>query len=367
MGQNGLADGPHNLVTRPRAIARWRWIVLPFIAGAAALVPWPQKAVDRVYAGGVYPHLQPIVTGVTNLVPFAILDLLVAGAIVGVVASGVRNWSRRRDVAGAIGASLVTVLNVAAGAYLAFLVLWGFNYQRTRPAIRYGVETSRVTPARVAEAAMAAATALNRDYRPARDDSTLAWAALVTRLQPLLDDTARDLGASWRARGGVPKWSAIGLLFPRAGVDGMVNPIGLEVIPNPEVLPFERPFVLAHEWAHLSGAAEESEASFVAWMVCLRGAPDLRYSGWQALLLSLLRAVPPGVRQSVMSSLAAGPRNDLQAIAARIAHAQPSVQRASWGVYDRYLRANRVSEGVASYDEVVQLALGAPAARPYLP
>ena len=177
-------------------------------------------------------------------------------------------------MAGALGATIVTALNVAAGAYLAFLVLWGFNYQRTRPAVRYGVDSSRVTPARVAEAATAAATALNRDYVPTRDDSALTWSVLVTRLQPLLDDTARDLGVPWRARGGVPKWSAIGLLFPRAGVDGMVNPIGLEVIPNPEVLPFERPFVLAHEWAHLAGAGEESEASFVAWMVCLRGGPD---------------------------------------------------------------------------------------------
>jgi hypothetical protein len=54
-------------------------------------------------------------------------------------------------------------------------------------------------------------------------------------------------------------------------------------------------------------------------------------------------------------------------MAARIAHAQPAVRRASWGVYDRYLRANRVPEGVASYDEVVRLVLGAPAARRYLP
>ena len=147
----------------------------------------------------------------------------------------------------------------------------------------------------------------------------------------------------------------------------MVNPIGLEVIPNPEVLPFERPFVLAHEWAHLAGAAEESEASFVAWMVCLRGGPDLRYSGWQALLLSLLHAVPPGVRQSVTSSLTAG----------RDATCKPSLHesrarsrrfsRRAGACYDRYLRANRVPEGVASYDEVVRLAVGAPVARRYLP
>jgi hypothetical protein len=30
----------------------------------------------------------------------------------------------------------------------------------------------------------------------------------------------------------------------------------------------------------------------------------------------------------------------------------------SWQVYDRYLRANRVDAGVASYDEVTRLVLG---------
>jgi hypothetical protein len=263
--------------------------------------------------------------------------------------------------------SAATVLNIAAGAYLTFLVLWGLNYQRTPPSVRYAIEPARITPARVADAALAAANAVNRDYPAARDDSALTWTALVRRLEPLLDETQQELGAGWRARGGVPKWSIIGLFFPRAGVDGMVNPLGLEVIPNPEVLPFERPFVLAHEWAHLAGSAQESDASFVGWLVCLRGAADLRYSGWQALLLSLVRAVPPDVRQTVLGRLEPGPRADLQAMAARIAHAQPAVRRASWGVYDRYLRANRVPEGVASYDEVVRLVLGAPAARRYLP
>ena len=333
----------------------------------ASLTPWPADVVERVYTAGVYPHLQRAVTGVTNLLPFALLDLLVAGAIAAVVIAGIKGWSRDRRVVRGAGACLMAAFNIAAGAYLAFLALWGFNYQRTRPAVRYGVDASRVTASRVAEAAAAAAHALNRDYVANRDEAALTWTALMPRLEPLVGDTQQDLGARWRMRGGLPKWSAIGLLFPRAGVDGMVNPIGLEVIPNPEILPFERPFVLAHEWAHLTGAAEESDASFVAWMACLRGAPDLRYSGWQALLLSLIRAVPPDVRQSVLTSLAPGPRADLRAISARIAHAQPSVQRASWGVYDRYLRANRVTEGVASYDEVVQLALGAPAARRYLP
>ena len=39
-------------------------------------------------------------------------------------------------------------------------------------------------------------------------------------------------------------------------------------------------------------------------------------------------------------------------------HVNPRVSAAGWRVYDRYLKANRVEAGTASYAEVVRLALG---------
>ena len=50
----------------------------------------------------------------------------------------------------------------------------------------------------------------------------------------------------------------------------MINPFGLEVLVNPDLPLSERPFVAAHEWAHLAGYADESEASFVGWLTCMR-------------------------------------------------------------------------------------------------
>ena len=45
--------------------------------------------------------------------------------------------------------------------------------------------------------------------------------------------------------------------------------------------------------------------------------------------------------------------------AARYAQATPVVRSAARGVYDTYLRANRINEGVANYAVVVRLMLGA--------
>jgi len=54
----------------------------------------------------------------------------------------------------------------------------------------------------------------------------------------------------------------------------------------------------------------------------------------------------------------------LRAIAARTArNVSPLVSTAGWRVYDRYLKANRIEEGTASYATVVRLILGTPIGR----
>ena len=108
--------------------------------------------------------------------------------------------------------------------------------------------------------------------------------------------------------------------FRWATVDGMVNPLGLEVIVNPEVLPVEQPFVIAHEWGHLAGWARESEASYVGWLTCRAGDHAARYSGWLSLYWHLRRELPRDGLRAVDAlaggRAAAGPGGDCRAAAA---------------------------------------------------
>jgi hypothetical protein len=69
----------------------------------------------------------------------------------------------------------------------------------------------------------------------------------------------------------------------------------------------------------------------------------------------------------VNAALGDGPREDLAAIALRLTRVQPAVARASWATYDRFLKANRVPEGVRSYDDVVRLVVGSVADQPNRP
>ena len=336
-----------------------RRLVLPLVASALALAPVPADVVERVYAAGWYPHLQPLLTRASNTVPFAWLDPLALLAATAVLIGAGRAWrgagpARWRQMANA----LLVLLQAVAALYVAFLVLWGFNYRRAPAAERLQVSPARVTAERVARLASRAVAQVNALHDPARKEAGLTGDVLLATMAPAFARVQGLLGSTWRMTPGRPKFSLIGHTFAVSGVDGMMNPFALEVILNPEVLPFERPYVLAHEWAHLAGHAPESEASFVAFLACLQGPREMRYSGWLDILLHVLRALPPPTRQGAFEGIAKGPRADLRAVEARLRRVQPAVHYVSWSVYDQYLRANRVASGVADYGEVLTLVLG---------
>ena len=185
---------------------------------------------------------------------------------------------------------------------------------------------------------------------PASGDAPLASALMEVR---------HWLGVPQSPRLGPSKRSLLELYFRKAAIDGMTDPFFLEVIVNPDVLPSERPFVLAHEWAHLAGYADESEANFVAWLTCIRASPAARYSGWLSAYQHVASGLPAQDRRALAAALSSAVAADLAAERARVARSSERVRVVARGAYDTYLRANRVSEGIANYNAVVKLMLGA--------
>ena len=311
-----------------------------------AFAPVSPSFIERWYATGVYPRIQHVLTPVSNVIPFALFDVLTIGAVILVLGSIV----------------LATLGNIACGAaaaYLMFLLLWGFNYRRTSMAERLVLDGARPT----ADAARALGA------RAVQELNTLYEAAHATRDTPLWQDESmrsafdrvqRSLTAAPPAVPGRLKATIYGPYFRWTSVDGMVNPFALEVMANPDLLPMERPFVAAHEWAHLAGYADESEANFVGWLTCLQGDARAKYSGWMFLYWQLSGEVSGPDRTLLASMLESGPRRDIDDIGERLRRGRwPLLQQSSWKVYDQYLKANRVEAGVRSYGLVVTLILRA--------
>jgi hypothetical protein len=340
------------------------WIVLPVLALLLMFAPMPDWAIDSFYTQNVYPQLQRQVTSGTNFLPFAVLDvILVATSLM--VLFGVLRLLRRASAHGVVEAlwnGSRRLLRGAALIIILFLVGWGYNYRRqplenSFPGGKAAPPTMEALQAAVLEANVLA----GKLRRAIGSDMDQEYDQVAGALDGPMTTALQQLHQPRLGTPGRPKHSILLTpFFTWAGVTGMVNPIGLESIVHPDLLPFERPFVLAHEWAHLAGQADEAQASAVGWLACMRGSPQLAYSASLYLIMEAASALPGENRQAVMKQLDAGVRADIDAILLRLQRGKPVVQRTASRVYDEYLRANRVADGTASYGRALSLILSAP-------
>ena len=341
------------------------WVEAAIVAAAAvaALAPTSAAAVERIYSRQWYPVVQRILTPVSGVVGFSLLDVLAFVGLLGLCCWWWRGLRRTRGSARrarAVGLTRLALHTAAllAALYLVFLALWGLNYRRMPLTDKLDYDAARISPPALVSLASESVERLNALHAPAAAEPWPSLEAHPERFGAAFELVQRRLGASRTALAGRPKTTLLTAYFRRAGIDGMLSPFTLEVLVNGAVLPFERPFLVAHEWSHLAGYANESEASFVGVLICLAGDVQSRYSAWLYLSQQLVRHLPADARERVWEKLDDGPRADLRAIAARLREAVPVVRRGASRVYDRYLRANRVAAGIASYGLVVDLLLG---------
>ena len=332
------------------------WLAAPLVALVVCALPLPAWMVEEFYSRGLFRWSQGRITALSNLAPFALLDLFILCAVGLVLWRAVRLAGLVRDqgVAAALWQGLRRLARAIGIVALVFLLMWGLNYRRvplaqTLPGqARPSVEDLRGV---IADANTLAAWSRPAPGIPTMDEVTRALPAPLNRAlailgRPPLETTGR------------PKYSAVLTpFFTRAGVDGMVDPLALETIVHPDLLPFERSFTLAHEWAHLAGTADEAEASAIGWLACMNGDPTLAYSASLYLIVESGNALPAGVWRDISRRLDPGVLDDLRAMSRRQARQRPEVQRAAFRVYDRYLRANHVEDGVASYSRALSLIL----------
>ena len=125
----------------------------------------------------------------------------------------------------------------------------------------------------------------------------------LTALQAAWLPTVQRAGDDWTPLVGAAKPTVADPFMLATGTSGFINPLTLNVALASDLLWFERPFDLAHEWSHDAAYAREDEANYLAILTCLRSPdPAVRYSGWFELFLYLPQRRPMRVANSFRSS-----------------------------------------------------------------
>lgn len=279
--------------------------------------------------------------------------LLGVAAIVALIVGFFRAPSRSRanDLI-----ALLLSCGAVVGIYAVWFELsWGWNYARAPLETRVQFYPERVTPG----------AAANLRARAMAQVNALAAAAHASSAQPLDIEALRAAwlpvvqraGDDWSPRVGPAKRTLADPFMVATGTSGFINPFTLNVATASDLLWFERPFDMAHEWSHDAGYAREDEANYLAVVTCLRSPdPAVQYSGWFELFLYLPQKRRYAHREFVplvWQDFAALRRRDARHINALLAHW-------SWRTYNTYLKTNRIATGVANYGEMTRLVLGVP-------
>src|SRR5678816_1169229 len=316
-------------------------LILFGVAGVTFLASWaqllPQQMVEKVYARGVFPTVSYIFGVMANTLPFSWLDLwIVLSICILIYCVSRRRWR--------------LLLGVASFFYLWFFWGWGLNYHRPPVADRLHLDPAGLDKSDFDRFAETAAKEINRLWPMAsqsalsRDEASDAAARRVELVVRKMD------GTDWATSRQVKRSVLLEPWYRGAGIDGMFNPFGHEALVSRGPLPFELPFLMSHEIAHVRGIANEGEANLVALLATVTSDdPRVQYSGW-LYVWEYLRV--PAAR------LDPGPREDLRAARDRVLrHQIRFVNVFQTSLLDAHLKANKVPGGIHSYEDFVALAI----------
>lgn len=347
-------------------------LLLPSAYGISRLAGLNPGAVERLYAGRIFPPLSRLISWPARLLPWSLGELILILVLAGLALS--LAGLLRALVAGTPGLMMMLLRRVGGLAalagllYASFVALWGLNYQR--PPIAATLSWPSETPTADELQGLCEELALEAnqlreelpsdgrgvlrvDWRMVLDRRNDGYEQLHGALAPVLP-AALHLPSR-------PKIAIFSSLMSRSLTYGMYIPWTGEALLNGSTPPPALAFSVCHEMAHQHGVAREDEANFIGYLACQRHPdPLFRYSGARAALgeaLAQLRAARPDGWKAIRASLGPGVLADEAAESAWLHEHQGRFSQVQGRVYDGYLKSQGQLDGTRSYGRVVDLLI----------
>lgn len=322
------------------------------------------RAMADVYATKVYPAFSYVFSWLSsfteyNIQEFAIAAIVMAAVII--VVMGIRcRWSFVR--------LLRYEATIVLWTFLWFYIGWCTNYTRSNLYVRTGTEYAAYDEAKFLSFTSQFVEDINEAWVPVPVDTE----SIDSIYDPhALENDIKDFFSSvpgfyelakphsWQH----PKRIICNRFYSYVGVMGFMAPLFSESCLNADILPFDYPFIYAHEYAHILGVSNEAEANWWAFHACAGSKnPKVRYSAYKGIVQHVLinaRGLLDEQRfTSLQSSLRPEVIEDLQKTHNHWeALRSPILDEIQSKIYDSFLKSNNVEAGLKNYTLVMGLLI----------
>ena len=309
-----------------------------------------------------YVSISAVFRRVTGLVPFSVGDLIYAAWIITAIVFLLKLcYKMIRGRWTETGALLLKGLGALLGVYLAFLLLWGYNYRRHSLAADMGLDVRSYNTAQLYK--LADTLLLQVNTQKAALGDTIGLVAPDADSAMLFDkavhayEQAATQWPSLRYKSPCIKPALFGKWLNYMGVTGYLNPFTNEAQVNTTTPLFMQPFTTCHEIAHQLGYAPEESANFIGYLVADNtGDPRFRYAANFEMFLystSQLSRRDTTLAKKIWGRAVPGVKADYKAMINFYKAYRGPLDDYSGMLYDQYLKANKQEKGIYSYSEVV--------------
>jgi hypothetical protein len=342
----------------------WSWALLGIIAlGLRYFAIQYPEATDELYSRKFFPGIRNLIDLTLGNLPFPSVYLFVFSVIL-VLVVFTRRFLSKPDWKSKVFYSFRALCNGVGALIFFFLVLWGFNYQRTPIFQQLSLKPKSLNLVQL-ESEINITQRLVEQYRNRMTlDSTaiteiLEYPELEKLVRANMSENLEILGLNFTGRPRTKRFPPPGFMR-KMGILGIYFPFTGESYIDPTLHALEQPFTVAHEMAHSYGVTDEGEANFIAWVICTNSDdPLLRYSGHLRLLQYQMRdyyRMAPDEFKTWTKTLSQGIKNDLNSLREASETIKPISIEISRKSNDIFLKSQGVKAGVNSYQQLPMLA-----------
>lgn len=323
----------------------------------------------------VYTPFSRFISGFTGFLfsfaPFSfaefLLYALILYIIIALIVSAVRTITKTNGN-DSLKRYFANLLTIAVSLALSYFLFWGFQYRA--PSVEQTLGFDVNLPYSQEDLIFTAREVLqelvyNAPLVPRDEDGVMnvGFSTLSKMTVKAYENLQRDEPAF---RGGIvtrPKRITAYIFTSYLHIAGIYSPFTGEANVTPDLVDAHLPFSMAHEMAHRLGYASEDEANFVAYVSCMvSDDPEVRYSAaLNAFLYCVNDIKDSGVYNELWSMVPNAVRRDLDAHNKTFEKLNKSIEAVSSAISetinDSYLKANGESDGILSYNRIVNLLI----------
>lgn len=316
------------------------------------------------YSVHIYPVIVSLIGRMAGYVPVSVselglyaLILIITVLLIHLIAGLIKGKKGKKEILHFLAGLFFTVSLL----FLIYTLNCGINYHRESFSESAGLVTEPYTVEDLKRVCIILTEDVN-DYadKVDRDESGVmkldgSERESAVEAMLLLGETYPELQGYYpKPKGLINPW-----ILSVQNLSGVYSPFTVEANYNSGMTDYNIPFTACHELSHLRGFMQEQEANFIGYLACMEsGKAEFNYSGsllgW-IYCMNVLRKVDLEAWKEVRQMLAPEAEVDLRANSEYWARYDGKVAEVADMVNDSYLKANGQSDGVKSYDRMVDL------------